>query len=516
MRVIHAVGAIAIVLVLAFASGCGGGDDSATGKGDGGGSSSSKVSFGGEGHPNVDAASTRKVGGPIDSSSVPTLKPAWEVKLTGQSTYGSYASTPVVTGGVVYSQDLASNVEAIDLESGEVLWKKAYESPSHGPNGLAVAEGLVFGATADSAFALDQETGKEVWSVKLAKGPTESIDMAPGIDDGKVYISTVPVTPSETYGPGAVGTLYALDGKTGKEVWHFDTVPKSLWGNKAVNSGGGLWYPPSFDGNGGVYIGTGNPGPLPGTDKFPFGSSRPGNNLYADSMVKLDAKTGKLDWFYQVTPHNIYDWDFQNPPVLVKAGGRELAIGSGKSGIVIAFDAKTGKPVWKRSVGKHNGHDKDPIYAMRGEYSKIKKGEVFPGALGGVIAPMATDGKLLFVPVVDHSLTLVSGSETSESGAATGALVAIDVATGKIEWQAQMSSPAYGAPLVANDVVFATAAEGLVYALSTKSGGELWSAQLPSGTNAGVTVSGDTLLAGAGLPLAEGQVPTLVAYQLGG
>ena len=514
MRVIQAVvGAVAIALVVAFASGCGGGGGDSTGSSDSG---SGDTGFLGEGHPGIDAANTRKASGPIDSGSVSKLKQAWKVKLTGQSTYGSYASTPVIAGGVVYSQDLASNVQAIDLESGEVLWTKTYESPSHGPNGLALADGLVYGATAEDAFALDQETGEQVWSVKLSKGSRESIDMAPGVHDGMVYISTVPVTATEDYGAGAIGVLWALDGKTGKKLWHFNTVPADLWGDRSVNSGGGLWYPPSFDSSGGMYFGTGNPGPLPGTPQHPWGSSRPGDNRYADSMVKLDAKTGKLQWFYQQTPHNIYDWDFQDSPVLVNSKGRELAIGAGKSGVVVALDAKTGKPVWKVPVGKHNGHDNDPLYAMRGEYSKIKTGEVFPGQIGGVIAPMATDGKSLFVPVVNHSMNVVSSSELSEESEATGEFVAIDIATGNVKWNAQTATPAYGAPLVVNDVVFVTAAEGIVYALSAKSGGELWNAQLPAGTNAGVMVSDDMVVAGAGLLMAEGQVPAVVAFRLGG
>jgi alcohol dehydrogenase (cytochrome c) len=512
MRLIHAAGALAVALALTLlVAGCGGGG----GDGTGGGEHAVKdVSFTGSGNPGVDEANTRRVGGPIDSSSVGNLKQAWKLKLTGQSTYGSYASTPIVADGVVYSQDLASNVQAIDLQSGEVLWTKSYESPSHGPNGLAVAEGLVFGATADSAFALDEETGEQVWSTELAKGATESIDMAPGVHDGMVYVATVPVTATEDYGAGAVGTLYALAGKTGKEVWHFDTVPAGLWGHKDVNSGGGLWYPPSFDSKGGIYFGTGNPGPLPGTAKYPWGKSRPGDNRYADSLVKLDAKTGKLQWFYQQTPHNIYDWDFQDSPVLVAAGGRELAVGAGKSGVVVAVDAKTGKPVWKTPVGQHNGHDQDSLFAMRGEYSKIKMGEVFPGEIGGVIAPMASDGKTIYVPVINHSMTVTSGSEISEASESTGELVAIDVASGKLKWSTGFPSPPFGAPLVVNDVVFETTAEGIVHALTTKSGGELWQAALPAGTNAGVMVSGDTLLAGAGLPVAEGQVPSLVAFRL--
>lgn len=496
---------LAAVVAVAAISGCGSS------------SSGEDLSFGGSGYPGVDLANTRQVGGPIDSSSVSSLEVAWTLPATGQGAYGSYASTPIVSDGIVYSQDLASNVQAIALDSGDVEWEKSYEDPSHGPNGLVVADGFVYGATASEAFALDQATGKQVWSTPLVRNSSESIDMAPGYHGGLVYVSTVPVTINETYGAGGVGVLWALDGKTGKKVWHFDTVPKDLWGHPEVNSGGGLWYPPSFDGKGSIYIGTGNPGPLPGAAKFPWGSSRPGSNLYADSMVKLDEKTGKMDWYYQQTPHNIYDWDFQNPPVLVAAGGRELAIGSGKSGVVVAVDAKSGKPVWKRSVGTHNGHDEDPVYAMKGEYSKLKtQVEVFPGQLGGVIAPLATNGSTLFVPVVNHSMTVVSSSELGESSASTGELVALDVASGRVKWKKELPQAVYGAPNVVNDLVFATSVDGVVYALDAKSGGEVWQAALPAGINTGVIANGEYLLAPAGLPVAEGQVAELVAYKLGG
>ncbi len=418
----------------------------------------------------------------------------------------------MIVNGVIYSQDLESNVEAIDLESGEVLWSKKYESPSHGPNGVAVADGHVYGATSSEAFALDQKTGKEVWLTDLEG----AVDMAPGVNQGRVYVSTVPETPQAIYEPGEAGILWAMDGKTGKKLWNFDTVPKSLWGKPKVNSGGGLWYPPSFDEKGFVYAGTGNPAPLPGAPGEPWGSSRPGPNLYADSLVKLDPKTGKLVWYYQETPHNIYDWDFQNSPIITKAGGKEVAIGSGKSGFVVAVDVKTGKPVWRTSVGTHNGHDKDNLYAMRGEYDKIKTGEVFPGQLGGVISLAAADDKRIYVPVVNHSMTVVSGSEITEESAATGEVVALDLATGKIVWQAEMAQPAYGSLLVSNDVVFATSADGVIYALDSAKGGEVWQAALPSGSNAGVMISGDTLVAGAGLPAVEGQVAKLVAFRLGG
>lgn len=494
--------AVAMMLALgALAAGCGSSS-----------SSSSEHNFTGTVYPGIDQANTRLAKGEIDSGNVNQLKEAWSLPIEGTGIYGSYAWAPIVANGVVYSQDLESNVQALDLESGDVLWTKKYESPSHGPNGLAVAEGRVYGTTNSEAFALDQETGKELWTVPL-KGP---VDIAPSVNDGTVYASTVPENTSAEYEAGQVGTLYALDGKTGKILWEFDTVPKDLWGDPGTNSGGGLWYPPSFDKKGDVYVGTGNPAPLPGTANKPWGSSRPGNNLYADSMVKLDPKTGKVIWHYQQTPHNIYDWDFQDSPVMVTVGGREMAIGAGKSGVVVAIDPKTGKPIWKTPVGVHNGHDNDPLYAMRGEYNKIKTGEVFPGELGGVIAPMATDGKRLYVPVVNHSMTVRSGSEISEESAATGEVVALNLKTGKQEWNRELEQPAYGATLVVNDLVFATTADGSIHALKADSGGEVWQAALPAGTNAGVMVSGDMLLAPAGLPLAEGQKASLVAFRLGG
>jgi len=494
-----------VVAVGAILAGCGSSSDSSSSSGD--------ANFKGDALSNVDAASSRLVAdGKIDSGNVSELEEAWSIPVNGVGVYGSYASTPVIVNGVIYSQDLESNVEAIDLESGDVLWTKKWESPSHGPNGLAVADGHVYGATASEAFALEQETGKTAWQVDLEG----AIDMAPGVDDGTVYVSTVPETPAAEYEPGRVGTLWAMDGKTGKKLWHWDTVPKSLWGKPKVNSGGGLWYPPSFDDKGFVYAGTGNPAPLPGTKSEPFGSSRPGPNLYADSLVKLDPKTGKLLWYYQETPHNIYDWDFQNSPIITKAGGKEVAVGSGKSGFVVAVDVKTGKPVWRTSVGRHNGHDEDNIYAMKGEYDKIKPGEVFPGAIGGVVALAAADDERIYVPIVNHSLTLLNGGETTEESAATGEVAALDLKTGKILWTTEMSQPAYGSLVVSNDVVFATTAEGVVHALDATKGGEVWQAALPSGSNAGVMISGDMLIAGAGLPTAEGQTAKLVAYKLGG
>jgi outer membrane protein assembly factor BamB len=485
----------------------------------GGSSSSSNVSFTGDAYPNVDPVNTRHSGGPIDSKNVSQLEVAWTLPLEAKSTYGSYSSSPVVAKGVVYSQDLASNVQAIDLESGDVLWEKSFEQNDQGPNGVVVAGGRVYGATSKAAFALDQETGKELWSVPLARNEHEGIDMSPGYANGVVYVSTVPGTATEFYEGEGVGKLWALDAKTGKKLWHFDTVPEDLWSkaHTAINSGGGLWYPPAFDGKGSMYFGVGNPAPFPGTGKYPWGSSRPGPNLYTDSIVKMNAKTGKLEWYYQLTPHDIYDWDLQGPAILTKVGGRELLLAAGKSGIVIALDPESGKLVWKRPVGTHNGHDNDGLYAMRGEYSKLKTPmTVSPGNLGGVIAPLSTDGSSIFAPVVNHSVTIASPSEVSESSPLTGELVALDAKNGAIQWKHEFASPAFGATSSVNDVVFTTTYDGHLYAFDAKNGRMLWQETLPAGTNTGVTVAGDTVIAPAGVAAVEGQTPEIVAYRLGG
>lgn len=502
-----AIGVLVIAAIAALLGGCGGSSS---------GDSSEPVSLTGSGVPNGDLSNTRHFkGAAIDSSTVGELEVAWKLPLKATSAFGSYAAAPVISKGVMYSQDLASNVQAIEVESGKVLWTASFEQPDHGPNGVTVAEGLVFGVTPTEAFALNQQTGQEEWSVELARNSKEGLDMAPGFKDGLVYVSTVPVNVEEFYGGNGVGILWALDAKTGKKVWKFNTVPTDLWGNPKINSGGGLWYPPAFDEEGSMYIAVGNPGPIPGTNKYPWGSSRPGPNLYTDSIVKLDAKTGKMDWYFQLTPHDVNDWDLNDPPILVDSGGKEMVIGAGKSGIVIALDRKTGKLLWKRPVGMHNGHDDIGKEAMKRIVPELPV-EILPGSLGGVIAPMATDGSTVFVPVVNASLTLSGQEEKSEGGPGNGEIVAIDLATGKVKWKEEVAAPAFGYLTVVNDLVFATTYDGTVSAFNAKTGSVVWRETLPAGTNSGVTASGEMLIAPAGVAGAAGQEAQIVAYKLGG
>jgi outer membrane protein assembly factor BamB len=473
----------------------------------------------GSGYPNVDTSNTRYVGGPIDSSNVATLATAWTLPITTKSEYGSYSSAPIISGGVIFSQDLDSNVQAINLKTGKVIWTKTYESPDQGPNGLVVQGGRVYGATTNAAFALNEKTGQQLWSVTLARNVHEGIDMAPGYHDGIVYVSTVPGNTTQFYKGEGVGILWALEGTTGRKLWHFDTVPENLWSseNVDINTGGGLWYAPAFDEHGYMYVGTGNPGPFPGTNEFPWGTSRPGPNLYTDSIVKLNAATGQIKWYYQLIPHDLYDHDLQDPPILASVGGKYVVLAAGKGGFVIALDAETGKLLWKRSVGTHNGHDNDNLYALKGEYSKLKTPEtVYPGLLGGVIAPMATNGSLVFVPVVNHSVTITSQSETEERSPLEGEIVALEVATGAVKWDQKLPSAAFGATTAVNDLVFVTSFTGKLFAFNDSNGSVAWEAALPAGSNTGVSVSGDTVVAPAGIAVESGQTPEIVAFRLPG
>ncbi len=474
--------------------------------------------------PNADTSNTRHVDGLISSWTVDSLDVAWtvpvDVPAPPERWPGVYATTPVVVRGIVYTQDLDSNVYAIELRTGRVLWTKKYDSPINGPNGVNVVDGAVHGATTSHAFALDARTGRELWSRKLTRNDNEGINMAPGVNRGTVYVSTGPGNADAFFGGGGAGVLWALDARTGRTKWKFNSVPTDLWGNPELNSGGGVWFPPSFDNRGDVYVSVGNPAPFLGTEEYPWGSSRPGPNLYTNSVLKLDRRTGEVVWHNQVLPHDIYDWDLQNSPVLTRAGHREVVIASGKSGYIYQLDRTTGRMLWKTAVGKHNGHDNDNLYAMRGEFDKLPDlpAEVYPGVLGGVISPIAVDDRTIYAAVNNFGATWVSQEDPPQMAPfseGTGELVALDLRTGRIKWTHPLSSSAFGAASVVNDLVFTTTFDGTIHAVNTRTGELAWQDDLPAHSNAPVAIHGSYLLTGAGWPQEPGEKAEIVAYRMG-
>jgi alcohol dehydrogenase (cytochrome c) len=484
--------------------------------------------------PGGNLQNTRDVASPITSSDVTKLGVVWcvPVESTGLARSAGvddgYATTPVVVHGVVYTQDLESNVMAIRLGTGTVLWTHNYSSPNGGPDGVNVVGGIVYAATNHAAVALSAATGRQLWSRTLIGNDREGIDMAPGYNHGTVYVSTVPVNPTVgQYLGGAKSTLWALNARTGAPEWSWDEV-QDLWGKPALNSGGGLWDPPSFDSAGNVYLGIANPGPIgqgPWPHGYPWGTSRPGPDLYTDSVVKLSPQ-GKLLWYYQLTPHDLYDWDLQNSPVLTTAHGRPVVIDGGKAGILIELSAQTGKLVWKLPVGVHTGHENDGLLTEHATpTSRIPLPAKFilePGVFGGVESELASNGSTTFaavnnlaVPLTAHGVAENGQAFKAAIAKATGEMVAVDQDTGKIEWDDKLPSSPYGAATITNNVVFTTTYNGYLYAFNTATGAVLLKTPLSALSNAPVTIDGDYVIAGAGSATSKSQRALIIAYKLG-
>jgi alcohol dehydrogenase (cytochrome c) len=338
----------------------------------------------------------------------------------------------------------------------------------------------------------------------------------------------VPVNPTVgEYLGGGKGILWALNSKTGAPEWSFDQV-QNLWGNPTVNSGGGLWETPSFDAQGNIYIGIANPGPI-GEGGWPTGyplaTSRPGPDLYTDSVVKL-SPAGKLLWYYQLTPHDLYDWDLQNSPVLTTAHGQPVVIDGGKAGILIELNAQTGKLIWKLPVGIHTGHDNDGLLTAHATpASHITLPARFglePGTLGGIESQLATNGSTVFAAVnnLASPMTVNGMDESSKAfaasiGKATCEMAAVNVDTGKIIWGDKLPSSPYGAATVTNNVVFTTTYSGYLYAFNAATGAILLKTPLSSGSNAPVAVDGGYVLAGAGVQVPKSHRQLIIAYKLG-
>ena len=444
---------------------------------------------------NGDLSNTRVASTSIVAANVATLKLVWTARIDGVGGAGlTYASTPIVSGGAVYTQDLASTVTAYRARDGRMIWRHAFPGePDVGPNGVTLEAGRLYGATNDYAFALSARTGALLWrSASLVRNEHEGIDMAPAVSRGVLYVSTVPGNVSSYYTGGSMGRLFALDASNGKIRWRFDTVPSTLWGDPAKNAGGGLWYAPAIAKDGSLYADVANPAP------FPDASSRPGPNPHTDSLVKLDARTGKLVWARQMLPHDVYDWDLEAPPVVT----RNLVLSAGKMGFVYATDAKTGKLVWKRAVGIHNGHDHDAVAALGVV--------VYPGVYGGVISPLAVAGGTAYVPVVDIGQRWKPVQ--TEWSTAAGEMTAIDVASGRVRWTTKLGSPVFGSATVANDLVFTTTYDGRLLALARATGRVAWTYRLPTGTIAPVAIAGDLLVTAATVPGHGG--PELMAFRL--
>jgi alcohol dehydrogenase (cytochrome c) len=455
--------------------------------------------------PAGNLAGTRAAAGStLSASNVSRLRVSWRFAPTGPlERYGLFASTPLIDGDTVYVEDLRSNVFALDRETGGVRWARRFDAINDGPNGLAIGAGRVYGATDSDAFALSKATGRVLWDRHLTSASQQFVDVAPVYWKGLVFLSTI------GFAPLGRGVIYALDARTGAVRWRFSTI-EHPWAHPWKAGGGGIWYPVSIDAQGRLYAGISNPTPWGGSPKLPNGAAFPGPARYTDSLVVLDAHTGRLLWYDQVTPHDVRDYDFEATPILAAIHGAPLVFGAGKAGLVIAWNRSTRRRVWSTPVGVHR-NDLGPLPQRRVT--------VCPGLFGGVETPMAYSDSRLFVPDVDlcgwGSATDSQSVLSIDPGSGRGELVALDAGTGRTLWDARLPSPDFGCAAVSNDVVFTSTYAGTLYALSAATGRILWSAVLPAGVNGCPAVAGDMLVVGAGTPERRGDRPELVAYRLG-
>ncbi len=465
----------------------------------------------------------------INSGNINTLGAAWVHNVpSGQSTFGSMNTTPIIMGNNVYIQDIGNNVFVLDKTTGKQIWQTIYNLTSVGPNGACVGYSKVFASAGPyDIVAMDSTSGKELWRttlidpIKDISQGVNGIDIQPTVYDGLVYVSTVPGNAGVFYAGGGMGILYALDQATGKIVWSFNTVYPTDWvtNNKGINSGGGAWYSPAIDtATGQMYWDIANPGPFPGQTKgpgiaqdWPNGTSRPGPNLYTNSAMAFDHATGKMTWYNQVLPHDIADYDLQVAPMLGSSnyGGKQqdIVISSGKMGKVYAFNRQSGALLWVTNVGAHNGNDELGVYPTNGTVT------VMPGSLGGVETPMAYADGVAYVCANNIAIDYTNGLtfQLHPFSENTANLVAIDVNTGHVLWDKLLPSGGYGGATVVNDLVFTGTFDGMLYAFNRNTGAQVWSYQAPSGVNAWPAVAGDTLV----WPLGGPGIPSVIGFKLG-
>jgi outer membrane protein assembly factor BamB len=455
--------------------------------------------------PNRDYANSRSTTtSPIRRRNVGKLDVAWEAEPEGMS---SLTTAPLILGRTVYLSDAAGVVYALDRDSGDVRWSSKGSGFNIGPFGVAVGDGRLYSLHgSDGVVALDLKTGDQLWTRRLTPNSSTGIDIQPQVFGGQVLVSTVPVSTGGIYTGGDHGVIYALDAATGKVNWEFDTVDSpDVWGNPAVNSGGGAWYPPAIDARRGVaYVGVANPAPFPGTKEFPNGSSRPGANLYTDSLVALDLKTGQLRWYHQVTEHDIFDRDQVHAQLVRLRHGRDVVVSSGKSGVVVGLAPNDGRVLWTTEVGRHHNDD---LTALDGPT------EVAPGTYGGVLTPPAAAGGTVYLPVVDAPVIL-KPDETAYFGAdvtkGRGQVVAVDARTGAVKWQRRVPGQPLGGATVVNDLVFTATLNGAIVALDRTNGKIVWRHEAPGGVNGWMSVAGDTIV----VPVGNARPAKVVALSL--
>jgi alcohol dehydrogenase (cytochrome c) len=396
-----------------------------------------------------------------------------------------FHTNPIVSRGVMYVTTPSTTI-ALDAVTCQLRWRHEWETKAR-PNwpqsrGVAVKAGVVVRGTRDGyLFALEAETGKLLWERAAADAASgETFTMPPLIFEDLVIIgpagNEVPIK----------GWVGAFKVESGEPVWRFNTVPRpgepgaQSWGpTAAVTGGGAVWTPLSLDPvQGLVYVAAGNPAP-----DF-YGDVRPGANLYTNSLIVLEARTGKLVWHHQAVPHDLHDWDLtQVSPLFsaeVKGQARRLVAVAGKDGLLRVLDRESREVLYEVAVSRRENVEQ-PV-TTEGVH-------VCPGPLGGVQwngPAFNPSTNMLYVASVDwcgtfrkaQGLVHVMGQlylggtwlpDPPEQ--ARGWLTAIDASTGAIRWRYESPRPMLAAVTTTSaDLVFTGELGGDFLVLDARTG----------------------------------------------
>lgn len=449
---------------------------------------------------------------------------------------GSFQTSILHVDGLLYFTT-ASDTLAVDATNCNTVWRHRHTEEAFNANvirvnrGVAYANGRVFRGTVDSQLiALDAKTGELLWKHQVGDPAVgEFFSASPQVYQGLVIMGAAGGD------WGIRGRVMAYDAVTGREVWRFYTIPRGdepgadSWKDEgsARIGGGGTWTTYTLDVSAGeLFVPVGNPAP----DLLP--QDRPGENLYTNSLVVLEANTGKLKWYHQLVSNDGQDLDLGAAPVLYynSDGDRMVAFG-GKDGYVYGVNRETKARVFRTAVTRIKNAGVAPTPAGV---------DVCPGPLGGVEwnGPAYDERRqALVVGAVDWCATLKSqpdyqykpgefamGGTFEFIGDAKGWIYALDADTGEVRWKRETDGPPVaGITPTAGDVTFAGDLAGNFFALDSKTGESIYAANVGGGLAGGII----TYMRGGGqyvafvagnvgrLTFGDAGSPTLHIYALG-
>ncbi|QKV80350.1 PQQ-binding-like beta-propeller repeat protein [Amycolatopsis sp. Hca4] len=454
----------------------------------------------GQNNHNTRHAATERV---LTPANVGRLKPRWVL-----TTAGDVSATPTVAGGVVYAPDWGGRLWAVDARTGTPVWSRTVAeytgvagdasrtSPAYWRGRLFLGTGLLSQGSAPTAgrgaqvVSVDARTGARGWAAVVDPDPAAIITGAPTVEDGVLYVG-VSSKASITEAPMTFrGSVVALDANTGHLLWRTRTVPEGY-------TGGAVWgSQPVVDRRRGlVYVGTGQNYSVPaGVCESPTqsGCTPPSPDDHFDSILGLDLRTGALRWATPTLTADTWtifqpdrgpDFDFGAGPNLYRttiAGKSTELLGIGqKSGVYWAVDPVTGRVVWRTQAGPG-------------------------GPLGGIQWGTSTDGKRIYAGIGNgnHLPWTLKASDGRTSTTTGGGFVALDAATGEIEWQVADPQASTGDWL---DDAFVSSANGIVFAgSSTPNGPNMYALDAATGQVRWSFASGGSVFGGAAI--ADGSV----------